>query len=105
MYMCVYTTCRFSTGKGPLAALESYTAHNEPILGYEKGSKERQELEAKLEYYGSKVHDVPIVIGDEEIRNNDVHYQVRVSGWQDVIISTKDVHHQVSRVQRVGCPL
>ena len=57
----------------------SYVAQNEPILGYNKGSKERQELEKKLEQYESKVHDIPIMIGDEELSTGEVKYQVRVS--------------------------
>ncbi|ELU02181.1 hypothetical protein CAPTEDRAFT_218806 [Capitella teleta] len=55
----------------------SYTATNEAVLGYEAGSPERKELEEKIKFYDSQVHDVPIVVGDEEIRNNDVRYQVR----------------------------
>ena len=59
--------------------LHNYQAVNEPIYGYEAGSTERTELEAKLKEYNSKVHEVPIIIGDEEIRTKDVKTQVRVS--------------------------
>ena len=44
-----------------------------------KGSKERKELQAALQEVSSNVEDVPIIIGDEEIRTNDVRYQVMVS--------------------------
>ena len=60
-------------------ALHNYQAVNEPIYGYEVGSTERKELEAKLAEYNSKVHEVPIVIGDEEIKTTNVKTQVRVS--------------------------
>ena len=66
----------------PVAAsrgLHNYQAVNEPIYGYEPGSTERNELEAKLKEYNSKVHEVPIIIGDEEIRTDEVRMQVRVS--------------------------
>lgn len=49
---------------------------NEPILGYAKQSKERAELEAALKTTASKCEDIPIVIGDEEFRTNDVKCQV-----------------------------
>ena len=59
--------------------LHTYQAVNEPMYGYETGSSERAELEAKLKEFNSKVHEVPIVIGDEEIRTNYEKTQVRVS--------------------------
>jgi hypothetical protein len=46
---------------------------------YLKGSKERKELVAALQETAATCEDVPIVIGDEEIRTNDVRYQVMVS--------------------------
>lgn len=57
----------------------------EPILSYEKGSKERKELIEALEKAKSTCVDVPIVIAGEEIRNKDVHYQTmpHVSCWCD----------------------
>lgn len=67
---------RFSTSRWT-ASLQNYVAYNEPVLGFEKGSKERQELESKLKEYNSKLHEVPIVIGDEQITTKDVRYQVR----------------------------
>ena len=52
---------------------------NEPICGYESGTPQRVALEAKLKELGSKLHDIPIVIGDEEVRTKDVRYQLKVS--------------------------
>ena len=69
---------RFTTS-APACALESYKAVNEPVAEYLPGSKERAELEAKLKEYDSKLHEIPIVIGDEELTSSDVRYQVRVS--------------------------
>lgn len=44
--------------------------------GYLPGSKERCELEQALKKISNNVEDVPIVIGNEEIRTKDVRYQV-----------------------------
>lgn len=49
---------------------------NEPLLTYEKGSTERKELEKQLKKVASTCEDIPIVIGDEEIRTNSVRCQV-----------------------------
>lgn len=49
------------------------------VVGYLPGSKERKELERALQETASKVEDVPIVIGDEEIRTKHVKHQVMVS--------------------------
>ncbi|XP_065333703.1 delta-1-pyrroline-5-carboxylate dehydrogenase, mitochondrial [Cloeon dipterum] len=48
---------------------------NEPILEYLKGSKERKELQAALDKLSSQCQEVPIIIGDKEIKNSDVQYQ------------------------------
>ena len=45
--------------------------------GYLPGSPELRQLEAALQKHGSTVADVPIVIGDEEIRTDLVRYQPR----------------------------
>ncbi|XP_076802657.1 delta-1-pyrroline-5-carboxylate dehydrogenase, mitochondrial-like [Clavelina lepadiformis] len=49
---------------------------NEPILAFAPGSKEREDVRAKLQEVQSHTEDIPIVIGNEEIHTNDVHYQV-----------------------------
>ncbi|XP_011305296.1 delta-1-pyrroline-5-carboxylate dehydrogenase, mitochondrial [Fopius arisanus] len=48
---------------------------NEPVLTYKKNSPERQELEKTLSRLSNSLEDVPIVIGDEEIRTDRVQYQ------------------------------
>ena len=58
---------------------ENYTAKNEPMPDYAPGSKDRQLLEETLAKYEGKVEDIPIVIGDKEIRTDQVKYQVCVS--------------------------
>jgi 1-pyrroline-5-carboxylate dehydrogenase len=63
----------------------SFRATNEPILDFAHDSKERAELSRALQAMlatnkvGDKreaLHDVPIVIGDKEIRTNNVRYQL-----------------------------
>lgn len=49
---------------------------NEPILGYLKGSQERKQLESALKEVASTVEDVPIIIGSEEIKTDQVRHQV-----------------------------
>jgi 1-pyrroline-5-carboxylate dehydrogenase len=51
----------------------SRTPHptNEPVLTYERGSPEREELIAELEAQASTVVEIPLVIGGEEVRTGD----------------------------------
>ncbi|XP_072392731.1 delta-1-pyrroline-5-carboxylate dehydrogenase, mitochondrial [Diabrotica undecimpunctata] len=60
----------------PDMKINDFAVKNEPVLEYLKGSKERSELEKALKEASSQTEDVPIVIGDQEIKNNDVRYQV-----------------------------
>lgn len=50
--------------------------YNEPILAYRKDSSERKQLAAKVQEMSNTCEDIPIVIGDEEIRTNSVRCQV-----------------------------
>ena len=61
-----------------LSTLLNYVATNEPVLEYKKGSPEREALDAKVKEYDEKLHEIPIVIGDEELTSADARYQVRV---------------------------
>ncbi|MBK7149331.1 MAG: L-glutamate gamma-semialdehyde dehydrogenase [Bacteroidetes bacterium] len=45
------------------------TAHNEPVKQYGKGSNERQALQAKLAEMRAEVRDIPMFIGDREVRD------------------------------------
>lgn len=45
---------------------------NEPIYDYLPGSKERDELKAKLSEYWGRVTEIPIVIGEKEHRTSNV---------------------------------
>ena len=57
--------------------LKSYVATNEPIFDYKRDSLERSNLKKSLDSFLSQgVIDVPIVIGDKEIRTSNVRYQV-----------------------------
>ncbi len=44
---------------------------NEPILSYAPGSPEREQLKAELEAQASRVVDIPLVIGGEEVRTGN----------------------------------
>lgn len=56
--------------------MQEFGLANEPILEYKAGSNEITELKKQLEHASSNCEDVPIVIGDEEIRTNNVRCQV-----------------------------
>lgn len=56
---------------------QSYRAKNETIYGFEPGSEQRLALDAKLKQYNSELFDIPLVIGDEEIRTKNVQFQVK----------------------------
>lgn len=47
------------------------TPTNEPVLDYAPGSKERKELQAALAEARAQQIDVPMYIGDQEVRTND----------------------------------
>ena len=64
---------------GQTRQIQNYVAVNEPILKYEEGSDEKKALAQTLEKYKGKTEDIPIVIGDEEIRTKEVKFQVEVS--------------------------
>ena len=49
------------------------------MYDYAPGSQEKKELDVALQKFQSQVYDIPIVVGDEEIRTQDVKYQVAVS--------------------------
>ncbi|KAG5682260.1 hypothetical protein PVAND_011624 [Polypedilum vanderplanki] len=67
---------RYISSVVPEHNLKDFDVKNEPILGYKKGSTERNELVKALEEAKSNVADCPIIIGGEEFRTNDVRYQV-----------------------------
>ena len=48
-------------------------AINEPIYDYASGSSERKSLQAALKDARSKVEDIPMYIGGEEVRTGDVY--------------------------------
>ena len=45
--------------------------HNEPVLGYEPGSAEREELRRRLEELSGQRLDIPLVIGGESVQTDD----------------------------------
>ena len=76
----------------PKFDFDTYTAVNEPMPEYAPGSKERQLLEDTLKKYEGKVEDIPIVVGDKEIRTDQVKYQVCVSTLNCFSIGTPKDH-------------
>jgi 1-pyrroline-5-carboxylate dehydrogenase len=60
----------------PHSNITEFNITNEPILGNLPGSPERIQLDESLAKFSSQVVDVPIVIGDEELRTGEPHYQV-----------------------------
>lgn len=63
----------------PVPNPPDFPLENEPILSYEKGSPERAELEKILDTMSNECEEVPLVIGNEEIKTNLYKYQVMVS--------------------------
>ncbi|CAG9783391.1 unnamed protein product [Diatraea saccharalis] len=59
-----------------LPKLENFGVQNEPILGYREGSQERGQLKEELARAASNTEEVPIVIGNEEVRDGEPRYQV-----------------------------
>jgi 1-pyrroline-5-carboxylate dehydrogenase len=45
--------------------------HNEPVLGYEPGSPERDELRGRLDEFSSQRLEIPLVIGGEDVQTGD----------------------------------
>jgi 1-pyrroline-5-carboxylate dehydrogenase len=63
--------------------------HNEPILGYEPGSPEREALRRRLDELASERLDIPLVIGGEALRTGDTFEAVMPHKRRHVLA---DVH-------------
>jgi 1-pyrroline-5-carboxylate dehydrogenase len=50
--------------------------HNEPVLGYEPGSPERDELRRRLDELSSERLEIPLVIGGEDVQTGDTYEAV-----------------------------
>ncbi|KPJ20323.1 Delta-1-pyrroline-5-carboxylate dehydrogenase, mitochondrial [Papilio machaon] len=59
-----------------LPKFQDFGVQNEPILGYREGSTERKELAEELRRTAAVTEEVPIVIGDEFIKDGEVQHQV-----------------------------
>lgn len=57
----------------PCASVE---VKNEPILGFNPGSKERAELEKALAAIKGVTEEIPCVVGDEHVWTSDIRYQL-----------------------------
>jgi 1-pyrroline-5-carboxylate dehydrogenase len=62
----------------PVPGPSDFPLENEPVLSYEKGSPERAELEKVLDKMSNECEEVPLVIGNEEIRTDLCKHQVMV---------------------------
>lgn len=60
----------------PVPAPPDFQLENEPVLSYKKGSPERAELEKVLDKMANDCEEVPLVIGDKEIKSDLCRYQV-----------------------------
>lgn len=69
----------------PVPSPPEFPLENEPVLSYKKGSREREELEKVLGDMASECEEVPLVIGNEEIKTDLCKYQVMV---RDSLIGT-----------------
>jgi 1-pyrroline-5-carboxylate dehydrogenase len=63
--------------------------HNEPVLGYEPGSPERQELRQCLDDLSGRRLDIPLVIGGEDVETGDTFEAVMPHNRSHVLA---DVH-------------
>ncbi|KAI8429506.1 hypothetical protein MSG28_000141 [Choristoneura fumiferana] len=59
-----------------LPKLKDFGVQNEPVLGYRAGSRERGELADELKRTSAVTEDVPIVIGDQNIKDGEPKFQV-----------------------------
>lgn len=59
-----------------LPSIETFEVKNEPILSYEVGSKERNELIEKLNKYNNTITEIPIVVDGKHYTTDQFKYQV-----------------------------
>lgn len=65
---------------------------NEPILGYLKGSPEREALEKELKKQSSEVIEIPLIIGGKEVR----------TGNMGEVVMPHDHSHVLARYHKAG---
>jgi 1-pyrroline-5-carboxylate dehydrogenase len=63
--------------------------HNESVLGYERGSREREELRLRLDELSSERLDIPLVIGGEDVETGDTFEAVMPHNRRHILA---DVH-------------
>ena len=75
---------------------------NEPFTNFEDPMV-RERLNEALARVNGQVEDIPIVIGGQEFRTNDVKYQVSVSINFILLKSILQLHHKVSEFVPIIC--
>ncbi|XP_055352165.1 delta-1-pyrroline-5-carboxylate dehydrogenase, mitochondrial-like [Paramacrobiotus metropolitanus] len=70
LHMQLKSSQSVESEESPPGSLSAWQAVNEPLLEYLPGSEERKKVEASLRRLGGQITDVPIVIGDKEVRGN-----------------------------------
>ncbi|CAK1547974.1 unnamed protein product [Leptosia nina] len=67
---------RYASSVVELPKFQDFGVANEPVLGYRAGSRERNELTSELKRTAAVTEEVPIVIGDEYIKEGEPRLQV-----------------------------
>jgi 1-pyrroline-5-carboxylate dehydrogenase len=62
-----------------------YTAKNEPILEYRRGSEEVKQLQESLNEYKSKLNRIPCIVDGQEVWTNAVQRQLLPFDHQHVL--------------------
>ncbi|XP_038208796.1 delta-1-pyrroline-5-carboxylate dehydrogenase, mitochondrial [Zerene cesonia] len=67
---------RYASSVVELPKFQDFGVQNEPVLGYRAGSQERNALVSELKRTAAVTEEVPIVIGDETIKEGEPRFQV-----------------------------
>ncbi|CAG4928066.1 unnamed protein product [Colias eurytheme] len=67
---------RYASSVVELPKFQDFGVQNEPVLGYRAGSQERNALVSELKRTAAVTEEVPIVIGDETIKEGEPKFQV-----------------------------
>ena len=74
--------------------------NNEPILNYEVGSKEREDLEKEIEKQLSEIIEIPCIINGKEIYTNNTVTQVIPHNHKHILAN---VHLATQKEMKMAC--